>query len=102
MKTMDVTDIEKSTQQIQLVKGAFTPSEASDVIMSLLNEKINFHKLQRLQMWELNHQCTTEQIDARIEELEKEKQIAREFINNQRPLGKKIAINGILTISIAE
>jgi hypothetical protein len=102
MKLKEVTQIEKATQKIQLVKGDFTPSEASDVIMSLINEKINFHKLQRLQMWEGNHKCKTDQLDGRIGELEKEKEIAREFINNSRGLGQNLRINGILEISVAK
>jgi len=101
MKSKEVMQIEKATQKIQLVKGDFTPSEASDVIMSLINQKINFHKLQRLQMWEGNHKCNTDHLDGRIEELEKEKEYAREFINSFRGLGQNLKINGILEISIA-
>ncbi|MGB3152095.1 MAG: hypothetical protein WBB27_15680 [Maribacter sp.] len=93
---------EKSKQEIQLVKGKFTPSEASDVITSLLNEKINFHKLQRLQVYEGNHACETEQLDARIKELEEEKRIAKKYIANIRGKGKNIRINGILEIMDAD
>lgn len=102
MKSKAVPQIEKPTQKIQLVKGDFTPSEASDVIFSLINEKINFHKLQRLQMWEGNHKCKTDQLDGRIGELEKEREIAREFINSLRGLGQNLKINGILEISVAQ
>lgn len=102
MKSKEVMQIEKTTQKIQLVKGDFTPSEASDVIMGLLNEKINFHKLQRLQLWEGNHKGKTDQLDGRIGELEKEKEIAREFINSTRDLGQKLKISGILEIAVAE
>jgi len=72
MEPKELTEIEITTQKIQLVKGEFTPSEASHIIMNLIDEKINFHKLQRLQMWEGNHKSKTEQLDGRIEELEKE------------------------------
>jgi len=101
MKSKEVAQIEKATQKIQLVKGDFTPSEASDVIMGLINEKINFHKLQRLQLWEGDHKCKTDQLDGRIGELEKEKEIAREFINSMRGMNQKLKINGTLEISIA-
>jgi hypothetical protein len=101
MKTMEVTEVENKTQTIQLVKGEFTPSEASDIVMSLINEKINFHKLQRLQMWEVNHKCNSERIDSRIHELEKEKTIASQFINSLRHSGKNLKINGTLEITMA-
>lgn len=101
MKTKELTQTEKVNQKIQLVKGEFTPSEASDVIMNLINEKINFHKLQRLQIWEGNHQSTTDKLDGRIGELEKEKEIAREFINKAKSLGQNLKIDGILELTIA-
>lgn len=102
METKELKKIEKVAQKIQLVKGEFTPSEASHIIVNLIDEKINFHKIQRLQIWEGNHKCKTDQLDERIKELEKEKVIAREFINNSRNLGQKLKINGILEISVIE
>jgi hypothetical protein len=43
MDTNGLTKSEK-TNKISIGKGDFTPSEASDVIMSLIDEKINFHQ----------------------------------------------------------
>jgi hypothetical protein len=101
MKTKELAQTEKVNQKIQLVRGEFTPSEASDIIINLINEKINFHKLQRLQMWEGNHTCQTDELDGRIGELEKEKATAREFINSKRGSGQNLKINGILEITVA-
>lgn len=100
MKTAEITKTENAVQKIQLVKGEFTPPEASHIVMSLIDEKINFHKIQRLQIWEGNHKCKTGQLDGRIAELEKEKETARAFINKMRGLGKKLKINGVLEITV--
>lgn len=100
METKELVKTEKIEQKIQLVKGEFTPSEASHVVTSLLNEKINFHKLQRLQISEGNHGCETNHLDGRIKELEEEKRIAREYISSIRGIGKNLKINGILEITI--
>jgi len=102
METKELTQIEKATQKIELVKGEFTPSEASDVIMKLIDVKINFHKIQRLQIWEGNHKCQTNQLDGRIQELEREKEIARDFIDSKRGLGLNLIINGTLELSVSE
>ncbi|HEY5688675.1 MAG TPA: hypothetical protein VIS27_10275 [Yeosuana sp.] len=102
METKELKQTEKVAQKIQLVKGEFTPSEASHIVVNLIDEKINFHKIQRLQMWEGNHRCKTDLLDGRIKELEKEKVIAKEFINNIRSLGQNLNINGILEISVAQ
>ena len=100
METKELTKAVKSTQKVQLVKGDFTPSEASHVVTSLIDSKINFHKIQRLQIWEGNHRCKTDQLDGRIEELEEEMRVAKEYINKARAKGQNIKINGILEIEI--
>jgi hypothetical protein len=102
METKELIKQEKIKQNIQLVKGEFTPSDASYVIMSLIDEKINFHKIQRLQKWEGDHNGSTKELNDRISELEKEKEIAREFIAKIRKQTGKLKINGTLEISIAD
>jgi hypothetical protein len=102
METKEMIKTEKVTQKIQLVKGDFTPSEAAHVVVNLIDEKINFHKIQRLQIWEGNHNCKTGKLDGRINELEEERRIAKEFINNARGLGQKLRIDGVLEITIAK
>ncbi len=102
METLEKLQNQKVSQKIQLVKGEFTPSEASHIIMNLIDEKINFHKIQRLQIWEGDHQCKTEALDGRIKELEKEKEVAREFINSTRSWGQNLKINGVLEITVAK
>lgn len=101
METKQLESPKQVIQKLQLVKGEFTPSEAAHIIDSLIDEKINFHKIQRLQIWEGNHKCKTVDLDGRIEELELEKSIVRDFINNSRGLGQNLKINGVLEISIA-
>jgi hypothetical protein len=102
MKTEELEITQNATQNVQLVKGEFTPSEAFDIINSLVDEKINFHKLQRLQLWEGNHNYKTDQIDARINELNSEKEIVLKYINSKRNLGLKLKINGTIEITVAE
>lgn len=102
METNELTKPEKIKQKFQLVKGDFTPSEASDVMMSLIDEKINFHQKQRLQKWEQNHKSNSDDIDDRINQLEKEKQAVKEFIASARNLKSSLNINGILEITIVD
>ncbi|MEM8506960.1 MAG: hypothetical protein AAF717_03985 [Bacteroidota bacterium] len=94
--------ITKTTQKIQLVDGIFTPSETADVVLALLNEKINFHKLQRISWCEGSVDADTEYPDGRIAELEKEKAVTKEFVAQVRHMGKKLRINGILEIAVED
>lgn len=102
METKKAFKTEIHAQEIQLVKGEFTPSQASDVIMALINQKINYHKIEGLQNWERNHKYDQEPLNNRINELEEEKRIAADFISKMREQGKNLKIKGIIEITASE
>lgn len=91
------------TQKFQLIEGTFTGQEAQDLINALLNEKINFHKLQRLSACEGDISADTRFPDNRIKELEAEKQHARAFINlKEGGVYKRFRINGTIELELIE
>lgn len=100
METNKLTKDKSLIKEIQLVKGVFSFLDANEIIMSLINEKINFNKLKRLQIWEGNHSSNIDFIDKRIEELENEKIVSREILKKAKESGYQVQINGILEISI--
>ena len=102
METKKTFKTEIHTQEIQLVKGEFTPSQASDIIMALINQKINYHKIEGLQNWERNHKYDHEPLNNRINELEEEKRIAADFISKMREQGKNLKIKGIIEMTASE
>lgn len=102
METKESIKSVKTSEKIQLVKGEFTSVEASEVIITLLDQKINFHKIQRLQLWEEDHNCEMGKIDNRIQELQEEKKVVKEFLHGTKGFGKKIKINAILQMSLAD
>jgi hypothetical protein len=89
-------------QKVQLIEGDFTPSEANDVICALIEEKINFHKLQRLSLFEGDITANVKYPSGRIAELYEEKKIAKEFIAMARAQGSKLKINGTIEIELIE
>lgn len=102
MQTQEVVKTETQKESIQLVKGLFSPEEASNVVITLIDQKINFHKIQRMQLWEGNHKCDTDQINKRIKELEAEKVVAKQFIAQNGEQGTRLSINAILNISVED
>ncbi|MCB0609750.1 MAG: hypothetical protein H6562_11580 [Lewinellaceae bacterium] len=88
----------ETIQKVLLVNGEFTPSEAAEVIGSLIDQKINFHKIKRLQQWEQDHYADTSTIENRIRELEKEKRAAKAFIRQAQEEGGSFTIHGELRI----
>lgn len=87
-------------QNVQLVRGGFTPSEAADVALGLIDEKINFHKLQRLRWCEGYFDADTSYADTRIAELQAEKKRVKAFIKAARESGQCITIKGTLELEL--
>ncbi len=102
MKTAELEVIKKTKQTIRLVEGEFTPSEASFLVHTLLDEKINFHKLNRLSILEGNCKTKTTYDTGRITELENEKKVAQEFFARIKQQGLKLQIKGKLEITVAD
>ena len=88
--------------KLQLVDGTFTASEASHIISALIKEKINFHKIHRLSIWEGNMHDDTSYDDSRVIQLQKELVDFKEICNEARLAGKNIKIDGILNIEIID
>ena len=89
-------------QNVRLVDGEFTPVQAIDVISSLIKQKINFHKVENLQNWEKDHKADPEPIKKRINELKEANEAAKQFIIEMKKNGKKVKIEGNLSINIVD
>jgi len=88
--------------KVQLIDGTFTSSEGLDVINSLINEKINFHKLHRLSMCEGNMNSDTSYDDSRVTELFQEKEDFKKIFQEAQASGKRFKINGIIEIEMID
>lgn len=98
-KEMNATKI---IHKVQLVNGEFTPQEASEVVNSLLNEKVSFHRLNRLSMNEANIDCDTSFDGSRIDELKQEKEDFKTFYTEALADGKRVRISGNLNVEVID
>lgn len=96
MNTIDV----KNT--VKLIDGTFTATEAKDVVSSLIKQKINFHKIHRLSIWEGNENGNTEFDDSRVAQLMRAQEDFVELCRELQKDGKRMKINGILEIEIID
>ena len=87
-------------QAVQLIDGTFTAAEARDLITALIDQKINFHKVQRLSIWEGNKGEPADFPNGRIVELARDKQEAKKFLSALKQQGLKVRISGTLEIEV--
>ncbi len=92
----------KTVQEINLIDGKFSASEAADIIDDVLKVKINFHKLQRLSITEGNVEDACEYDSGRIDELLAEQIIAKNFFAQARLKGKKLKMSSTIHISVED
>lgn len=96
--TTDVTN--NKEQSINLIEGIFTASETADLLRSMLDQKINFHKVHRLCITEGNHDEACTYDNNRINELVAEKEKLNAFIKQVRETGGALQINGTVEIKL--
>lgn len=85
-------------KSVKLVDGQFTPSQALDILNALIDQKINYHKIENQQHWERNHNIDAKPYIKRINELEEEKKAIYRYVSEIKQEGKMLSISGILTI----
>ncbi len=85
-------------QKLQLVKGEFSPAQAAVIINALIDQKINFHKIENIQLWEKDHSIDQEPLKRRVLELENEKEVAKNFIEQLKGEGKKLSMDGTIVL----
>ncbi|WP_375239462.1 hypothetical protein [Aurantibacter sp.] len=104
METLELlkSDIKNAKQNINLIDGCFSSSEASDIINALLKVKINFHKLHRLSITEGNSKDKCEVDNSRINELINEEAFAKAFFTQARLQGKKLKMTSTINITVED
>lgn len=90
------------TKHIKLVDGEFTPSQALDILSALIDEKINYHKVENLQHWESNHHTDPHPFLKRIQELEHQKKELKDYVIQLKESGLNLKIDGVLSLKPVE
>lgn len=92
----EVKDLKKTCE---LIKGEFSPEEASEIVYDLFSKKINFHEVKNFS--KLIRKGTEDQkSNERIVELKADKNQAKELINKAAASGKSIRITSTISIEL--
>ena len=92
----------KDQQTLKLIEGTFTKREALNIINSVVDVKINFHKVHRLSIQEGNENDECKFDNSRIQELMESKKETKAFLRALEIKGQNIKITSTVTISLEE
>ncbi|NQX78311.1 hypothetical protein [Gilvibacter sp.] len=94
--------LKRPIQKINLIEGDYSAQETQDMIHAVLNEKINFFKLQLLMDRDKISTHKAKYMEQRIGELEAEKELSRAFINLKGDNRARYRINGTIELELIE
>lgn len=78
-------------QSTKLIEGVYTPQEAKEILMDLLDHEINFYKIQNLSA-EVRQGNPDAQAWNKVQELSAEKERVLQMIRSAAEEGKKVNI----------
>lgn len=91
----------KKNENIQLIKGTFHPDDARDVLLGLINYKINFHHMKNFSFEERFGQKDLPS-EKRLIELKKSKQQIIELIESANKNDSLLKMEAVITIQLEE
>lgn len=95
------TDLPACEGTLKLVEGSFSPAEAADVLLSLINDKIKFHTVQALNLKE-GYQEDTSHSEQRIKELKEAKKMVKDLVVKAQKEGLKVEIHSPISIRLKQ
>jgi hypothetical protein len=89
----------KKSETIELIKGTFTPDEAREMLLQLLNSKISFHNLKN---WSSRERFgkPDDYSEQRLRSLDESRKKVEKFIADLADGEKNIIINSTIEINI--
>lgn len=98
MKTKEMNSKKVSRKDIKLIEGEFLKHQGLEIISTLIDQKINYHKIEGMQLWESNHYIDKAPINSRIEALQQEKEDLQHFVDQLKDKDVKLKINSVIEI----
>ena len=95
-----VTD--EQTKKMTLVDGEYALSEASGILLTMIDGAISFCNIKQLCEWERNHNTDLSYYKSKISELASRKMKVNEYMNKPELKEQKLEINVFLTIKEAQ
>jgi hypothetical protein len=87
-------------EKFKLIQGSFSPPEAADLLLSLLNYKIKFHSLKRLNLQD--DEKNVHNSEVRLIELANFKQVVEQIVIDAHHNNMEVRIKGDIEVELVE
>ncbi len=87
--------------KFQLISGDFSPPDATQILLTLINSKIKYHSLESLSN-EIRYDCINPNSKIRIEILQNAKKTILEFVTEAQKMGLKMQIESVVQIKLIQ
>ena len=88
-------------ENITFIKGRFSPAEAADVLLSLINDKIKFHTVKALNLREEEPDINTSS-EERILKLKEAKRCVEGLVLQAHREGRELSIESTIEIALVD
>jgi hypothetical protein len=93
--------MENFVEHIKLIDGAFSPAEAAEVLLSLINDKIKFHTVQALNL-KTGYNENSSESEQRILQLKQAKEIVKSLVVDARNKDYEVLIDSDIKIKLTK
>ena len=100
LKNKTVMISQERIKEVLLIDDQFSPSEAHDLIASLIESNINFYKLQHLKEWEKDHSTGMDPNKQKITRLQMQKENLKDLIKLAKETDCNLKIEGTVKIHL--
>ena len=92
--------VKEQVQSQSFLNGSFAPSEAQEIVNSVVNQYRNCYNLQYMTSWEGNHHFDSSEIDKKIEALQMLQAELNGIIHTAREAGTRVDVEALSKLSI--
>lgn len=92
--------VKEQVKTQSFLNGSFAPSEAQEIVNSVVKQYRNCYNLQYMKSWEGNHDFDSSEIDKKIEALQMLQAELSGIIRTAREAGTRVDVEALSKLSI--
>jgi len=92
--------VKEQVQSKSFLNGSFAPSEAQEIVNSVVKQYRNCYNLHYMKSWEGNHDFDSSEIDKKIEALQMLQSELNGIIRRAREAGTRVDVEALSKLSI--